>query len=75
MSSRHAFKTCIQDVFKTCIQDVFKTCLQHAFKTSSRRLQDQQIFTGLVAIMKFNKTRVIVPLRYRCLRVIMFPCF
>ena len=44
MSSRHVFKTCFQDILKTCLQDVFSVtifCL-------ARRLQDQQMFAGLL---------------------------
>ena len=51
MSSRHVFKTCLQDVFSVTtfrfprllqdvLQDVFKTSSRHLCKTSSRRLQD-----------------------------------
>ena len=46
MSSKHVFKTCLQDVFKACLQSVCKTSvqdlLQHnnflSFKMSSGRL-------------------------------------
>ena len=31
MSSRHVFKTCLQDILKTCLRNVHKTCLQDAF--------------------------------------------
>ena len=45
----------IQDVFKTFLQDVFKTSwkakncyAEDVLKTPSRRLQDQQMFAGLL---------------------------
>ena len=31
-----------------CLQDLLKMSLRHVFKASSRRLQDQQIFAGLI---------------------------
>ena len=49
------FKTPLQDVFKTSwktkncyAEDVLKTSTRHVLKTSGRRLEDQQMFVGLV---------------------------
>ena len=33
-----------------CLQDVLKTSSRHVFKTSLRRLEDQQIFSGLMLL-------------------------
>ena len=33
-----------------CLQDVLKTSSRHIFKTSLRRLEDQQIFAGLMLL-------------------------
>ena len=41
----HLDFACLHNVFKTSSRHVFKTCLQDM---SSRRLQDQQMFAGIV---------------------------
>ena len=45
MSSRHVFKTTSGHVFKTPSRYVFKTSSRHVFKTSSRRLGIGKIVT------------------------------
>ena len=39
---------CLQDLLKMSLRHVFKTSSGHVFKTSWRRLEDQQIFAGLI---------------------------
>ena len=55
------------DVFKTSwktkncyAEDVLKTPARHVFKTSSRRLEDQQMFAGL--LVRFPSTHITIPL-------------
>ena len=47
-SSRYVLKTSSRHVFKTSLRYVFKTSSRHVLKTSSRRLQNQQMFPGLI---------------------------
>ena len=57
------FKTYLQDDFKTSwktkkcyAEDVLKTSSRHVLKTSRRRLEDQQMFAGLLYIFKSYKS-------------------
>ena len=61
-SLQDVFKTSSQDVFKMSwktknwyAEDVLKTSSRHVLKTSLRRLEDQQMFAGLV---QFNKRQI-----------------